>query len=181
MDFAGIDRLHIFLPARQPRVERAGRGPLLRNRARNDRDRQLARAAFLVSAASRQTTDDLLARGGFDETVRPERMGCAPAAGTGGYQRCMGGVVHGLFYRRSPRRVVERADSAKFAALLRHGANVDAGHFPDAIRRMGNVFLLAVLAVFGGARLRRADFFCAVSKYQGSRDSRPTESTIRNS
>jgi len=37
--------------------------------------------------------------------------------------------VHGLFHWRSPRRTVERADSAKLAALLRHGANADAGHF----------------------------------------------------
>ena len=149
--------VHVFLPARQPRVERAGRRPLLGNRARNDRDRQLGRAAFLVSAAPRQTADDLLARGGFDETVRPERMGGAPAAGAGGHQRCVGGVVHGLFHRRSPRRLVERADSAKLAALLRHGANVDAGHFPDAIHRVGNVFFLAKLA-FPKFAIRNSQF-----------------------
>ena len=65
-----------------------------------------------------------------------------------GHQRCVGGVAAGLFHRRSPRRLVERADSAKFTALLRHGANVDAGHFPDAIHRMGYVFFLAKLARF---------------------------------
>src|ERR1039458_1323264 len=123
MGFAGPDDLHLFLSARQPFAERTRRGPLFRDRARNDRDRRLARAASLVSAAPRQTADDLLARRRFDEAVRPERMGRAPPGCARRRQRGVCCVLARLLAWRTARWVLERGDSTKFAAILRHVAD----------------------------------------------------------
>ena len=151
MGIAGADAFHVFHSARQPFAERARRGPLFRNRARNDRDWQLARAAFLVSAAPRQTADGLLAGGRFDEAVWPKRMGRAVAGGACRSQWRVGGVPARLLARRTARRLLERGDSAKLAALLHHVTDADAGYFPDAICRLGGLFFLAKLALSGGA------------------------------
>ena len=53
----------------------------------------------------------------------------------------------GCSHGRAACRLLERGDSAKLAALLRHVADADAGHLPDTIRRVGDVFFLAKLAV----------------------------------
>src|SRR5438046_10592003 len=83
-------------------------------------------------------------------------MGGALAAGARRHQRSLGELSVWTGAGWAARRRLERADSPKLAALLRHGAHVDHGHLSHSIYCLDRLFFLEAGAVSMRRRVRRS-------------------------